>query len=95
MTETHGTYLPQYATTAKRGAARKAKKEPATLLAYAIECGPCIDVTNAETIAELTARGVPKHRIPNAVSDLKKYFGVPVTAARVGRTVISYTLTLA
>lgn len=94
MTETHGTYLPQYATTAKRGVARKAKKEPAALLAYAIEHGTRIELTDPATLDRLAERGLPKNRIPNAVSDLKKYFGVQVTTERAGRTVTSYTLML-
>lgn len=84
--------LPQYAKTPKRGAVRK-KREPELLLAYLREQGPSLTL-EPTTIATLVARGLPAHRIVNAVSDLKKYYGVPVAATRTGRKVTGYSFTL-
>lgn len=86
------TLLPQYAQTPKRGAART-KREPQLLLAYLLTHGTTLHLT-PETYAALEADGLPKHRVVNAVSDLKKYFGVPVASSRTGRKVTSYTFTL-
>lgn len=91
-TTTSYALLPQYASTPKRGA-RRTKREPQALLAYVLTHGPVLALT-PETYAALASAGLPKHRVVNAVSDLKKYFGVPVTAARTGRTVTQYTFTL-
>lgn len=84
--------LPQYAKTPKRGAPRK-KREPDLLLAYLLEHGPVLTM-DAPTVQALVSRGLAAHRIVNAVSDLKKYYGVAVTSTRTGRTVTGYTFTL-
>lgn len=87
------TMLPQYAMTPKRGTSRKPKKEPAALLAYAIEVGGRIELTD-ETKRALEARGLKPHRIPNAIYDVRKYFGRQVETERQGRAVRAYTITL-
>lgn len=85
--------LAKYATTPKRGSARKPPKQAHTLLAYAIEHGGRIDLTPTVK-AELVSRGLPNHRIPNAIYDMQKYFGKTITSERVGRTVSAYTVSL-
>jgi len=84
--------LPQYASTPKR-AAKRVKREPEKLLAYVREHGAVVSLT-PEVYAALAELGLPKHRVVNAVSDLKKYYGVQITAQRTGRTVTSYTFAL-
>lgn len=87
-----GALLPKYALTPKRGASR-VKREPEKLLAYVREHGAILPLD--ETVyAALEQRGLPKHRVVNAVSDLKKYYGIQITAARTGRKVTSYTFAL-
>jgi len=85
--------LPQFATTPKRGVARKPKREPSILLAYAIEHSGRVELTPAAK-AELAQRGLPEHRIPCAVYDVRKYFGKTVIPERKGRAVAAYTITL-
>ena len=87
------TIAPQFATTVKRGTSRKMPKEPHTLLAYAIEKGGRIELTDA-TKQELVARGLPMHRIPNAAYGVRKFFGKDVKTERVGRSVSAYTISL-
>lgn len=84
--------LPKYATTPKRNAQRM-KREPEKLLAHVLEHGPVVELT-PDVYALLEQRGLPKHRVVNAVSDLKKYYGIQITAARTGRTVTRYTFAL-
>jgi len=85
--------LPQFATTPKRGSARKPKREPSILLAYAIEHGGRVELTQAAK-ADLAKRGLPEHRIPCAIYDVRKYFGKSVTAERNGRAVAAYNISL-
>ena len=84
--------LPKYATTPKRNAQR-IKREPQKLLAYVLEQGPVVELT-PDVYAALEQRGLPKHRIVNAVYKVKKYYGIPVSTARTGRKVTSYTFSL-
>ena len=84
--------LPKYATTPKRNAQR-IKREPQKLLAYVLEQGPVMELT-PDVYAALEQRGLPKHRIVNAVYKIKKYYGIPVSTARTGRKVTSYTFSL-
>lgn len=84
--------LPKYATTPKRNAQR-IKREPQKLLAYVLEQGPVMELT-PDVYAALEQRGLPKHRIVNAVYKVKKYYGIPVSTARTGRKVTSYTFSL-
>ena len=88
-----GTLLPQFASTAKLGKPRKQKREAFVLLTYATEHGPRIVLT-PDIIAALGVAGIPAHRISNAVSDLRKYYGIPIIPQRDGRTVVAYTLQL-
>lgn len=85
--------LPQYATTPKRGKAARPRQEPLKLYAYAVEHGGRVEMTDA-TKQELTARGVPPHRIPSAVYSMKKYFGAQVVTERKGRSVSAYTFSV-
>lgn len=87
------TMLPQFATTPKRGTARKPKREASILLAYAIEHGGRVELTGTGK-ADLIARGLPEHRISCAVYDVRKYFGKPVIAERNGRAVSAYVVSL-
>lgn len=84
---------PAFATTPKRGAARKVPKEPATLLAYAIEQGGRINLT-PDTVRELAARGLSSHRIPNAAYGIRKFFAKNVKGERTGRTISAYVVSL-
>jgi len=84
--------LPKYATTPKRNAQR-IKREPEKLLAYVLEHGPIVELT-PDVYARLEQRGLPKHRVVNAVSDLKKYYGMQIASSRTGRKVTSYTFSL-
>lgn len=86
-------YLPTCATTPKRGAPRKMRREAQTLYAFAVEQGGTITLTDA-TKQELTARGIPPHRIPCAVYDLRSKCGKTVTSVRQGRQIASYVVTL-
>lgn len=88
-----GQFLSKWATTPKRGAARKDKREPKALLAYATEKGERIDLT-PEVLAELEARGIKANRIANAVCGLKKFYGIPVESVRDGRKVVAYVVKL-
>lgn len=88
-----GQFLSKWATTPKRGATRKDKREPKLLLAYATEKGERIDLT-PEVLTELESRGIKPHRIPNAVCGLKKFYGVPVESVRNGRKVVAYVVKL-
>ena len=81
------------AMTPKRGTARKMPKEPNTLMAFAIEQGGRIELTDANK-QELASRGLPNHRISNAAYGIRKCFGKVVTAERIGRTVSAYTVSL-
>lgn len=85
--------LPQFATTPMRGSARKPKREPSILLAYAIEHGGRVELTQAAK-ADLAQRGLPEHRIPCAIYDVRKYFGKAVTTERNGRAVAAYNISL-
>ena len=85
--------LPQFQKTTKRGKVRMQKKEPTILLQYALTTGGLV-VLDEPTYTLLTSMGLPKHRVVNAVSDLKKYYGMPITANRQGRVVVSYLITL-
>lgn len=87
------TLVAAFATTPKRGAARKMPKEPATLYAYAVEQGGRVALTPA-TKAELVARGLPEHRIGNAAYGIRKCFGKTVTTERTGRAVSAYLIAL-
>lgn len=87
------TMVATFATTPKRGQARKMPKEPHTLLAYAIETGGRIELT-PEVKQELMSRGLPEHRIPNAAYGIRKFFGKTVATERKGRAVSAYTITL-
>jgi hypothetical protein len=87
------TIIPQFAITAKRGVPRKIPKEPHTLLAYAIEKGGRVELTDV-TKQELVSRGLPMHRIPNAVYGIRKFFGKEIRTERVGHTISAYTITL-
>lgn len=84
--------LPKYASTPKRNAQR-IKREPEKLLAHVLEHGPIVELT-PEVYALLEQRGLPKHRVVNAVSDLKKYYGMQIASTRTGRKVTSYTFSL-
>jgi hypothetical protein len=87
--------LPEYATTAIRGAARKPRKAAAIILKYALANGPRIDMTEKSAdVHALDELGLGRARIPNAISDLQKYYGVKVTTERAGRVVITYVLEL-
>ena len=88
-----GAFLAQWAATPKCGRARKPKREPSALLAYAIERGAVITL-DEPTLTELEPRGIKRTRIANAVCGLKKFYGVPVTASRTGRQVTAYTVQL-
>ena len=85
--------VPIMAMTPRRGTARKLPKEPNTLMAFAIEQGGRIELTDANK-QELAARGLPNHRISNAAYGIRKCFGKVVTAERIGRTVSAYTVSL-
>lgn len=85
--------VPIMAMTPKRGTARKMPKEPNTLMAFAIEQGGRIELTDANK-QELASRGLPNHRISNAAYGIRKCFGKVVTAERIGRTVSAYTVSL-
>ena len=87
------TMTAAFATTPKRGTARKMPKEPHTLMAYAIEKGGRIEL-NATTKAELVSRGLPEHRISNAAYGIRKFFGKDVKTERNGRAVSAYVVTL-
>lgn len=87
------TMTAQFATTPKRGTARKMPKEPQTLFAYAIEKGGRVELT-PQTKADLVSRGLPEHRISNAAYGIRKFFGKDVKTERVGRAVSAYTITL-
>lgn len=87
------TMTAAFATTPKRGTARKVPKEPHTLMAYAIEKGGRIEL-NATTKAELVSRGLPEHRISNAAYGIRKFFGKDVKTERQGRAVSAYVVTL-
>lgn len=87
------TMTAAFATTPKRGTARKMPKEPHTLMAYAIEKGGRIEL-NATTKAELVSRGLPEHRISNAAYGIRKFFGKDVKTERQGRAVSAYVVTL-
>lgn len=78
--------------TPKRATPRKQPKEPATLMAFAIEQGGRIELTDANK-QELASRGLPSHRISNAAYGIRKCFGNTVTAERTGRLVTAYTVT--
>lgn len=82
-----------FATTPKRGSARKMPKEPHTLYAYAIEKGGRIELT-AAVKSELVARGLPEHRISNAAYGIRKFFGKEVKTERQGRSVAAYIVTV-
>jgi hypothetical protein len=82
-----------FATTPKRGTARKVPKEPQTLYAYAIEKGGRVELT-AQVKAELVSRGLPEHRISNAAYGIRKCFGKDVKTERNGRSVAAYVVTL-
>ena len=92
-TSTTPTMTAAFATTPKRGTARKMPKEPHTLMAYAIEQGGRIEL-NATTKAELVSRGLPEHRISNAAYGIRKFFGKDVKTERNGRAVSAYVVTL-
>ena len=92
-TPVKGQLLPKWATTPKRGATRKDKREPKALLAYAMEKGERIDLTPA-VLEELNTRGIKANRVANAVCGLKKFYGIPVEAVRSGRKVIAYVVKL-
>lgn len=82
---------PSFATTPKRGAARKLPKEPYTLYAYAMEQGGRVELT--ETVKqELEQRGLPARRISNAAYGIRKCFGKSVATERTGRTVTAYVV---
>ena len=87
------TMTAAFATTPKRGTARKVPKEPQTLYAYAIEKGGRVELT-AQVKAELVSRGLPEHRISNAAYGIRKCFGKDVKTERQGRTVSAYVVTL-
>ena len=87
------TMTAAFATTPKRGTARKMPKEPHTLMAYAIEQGGRIEL-NATTKAELVSSGLPEHRISNAAYGIRKFFGKDVKTERQGRAVSAYVVTL-
>lgn len=82
-----------FATTPKRGTARKVPKEPATLLAYAIEQGGRVELT-PKTEQDLTARGLPVHRISNAAYGIRKCFAKDVRTERQGRKVCAYVIAI-
>lgn len=84
------TLLPEFQTTPK-GRARKPLRESAALLDYARQTNPRIDLTNPQVQADLQARRI---RIANAVCNLKKFYGITITAERTGRKVTAYTLQL-
>ena len=87
--------LPQYAITEKRKAPRKPRKAAAIILKYALANGPRIDMTEKSAdVQALDELGLNRARIPNAISDLQKYYGVKVTTERTGRVVITYVLQL-
>lgn len=87
-------YLPSCATTPKRGGARKMRREAQALYAYAVEQGGHIDLTKPDVQAELVARGLPPHRLPCAVYDLRSKCGKSVQAIRSGRKVSAYVIPL-
>ena len=89
--------LPEHATSPVRGVARKPKKAAQIILTYALEHGGRIEKT-PEILEELLLRGFAKtpelvdKRLPNAISDLKKYYGLVVTTERMGRDVTAYII---
>lgn len=92
-TPTLPTLSPAFATTPKRGGARKMPKEPSTLLAYAIEQGGRVELSPS-TVRELETRGLPERRISNAAYGIRKCFGKDVKTERSGRKVTAYVVSL-
>lgn len=82
-----------FATTPKRGKAKKPPKEPYALLAYAIEQGGTV-VLDAATKQALASRGLREDRIGNAAYGVRRFFGKTVIAIRTGRAVTAYRIEL-
>lgn len=96
MTTTMG-LVPEYATTPRRKAPAKPRKNAQMLLTYALEHGARIEKT-PETYRALFERGfaktlelVPK-RLPHAICDLQKYYGQTITTEVSGTRVTAYVL---
>ncbi len=89
---TMGTMIPARAMTAR--GPRKPKREALALLQYALEYGAEVVVTDPAVCAALATRGLPTHRLPNAASDLRKFYGVRVENLRDGRKTRAYLVDL-
>lgn len=82
------------ATTPRRqSASKRSCREGNILMAYAIELGGRVPMTDTHH-EELERRGLQKHRIYNAVYELKKFYGMNVTDERDGKIVLAYVIPL-
>ena len=87
--------LPEHALSPVRGLPRKAKKAPAALLAFCLEHGGRVSMTDPLVRAALAERGlVTNAHIAGAIHGLKRFYGMTITTERSGRVVTTYVVHL-